>query len=236
MNLPLLYELQDLHNEMSIIEKKLHELRESKELKKLKEEYLRLKEEYRKGEEKLKSNSYQQEVKSSEIKNLEHSKKATEEIKFSRETDTVKKLENIEKQLEKFEDKKRAAENDIIALIDEADNINEKLSETRKRLAFIKKKFLNCKDTADNELRELDVKRAELASKIEGVIGQIDKESFDIYNRLSKVHPNPVARVENRICGGCKMEVPAMDIAALKGGNNEVRCQSCGRLLYYCKQ
>ena len=37
--------------------------------------------------------------------------------------------------------KKRAAEDDIIKLINEADNINKELVETKKKLVFIKKKI-----------------------------------------------------------------------------------------------
>ncbi len=234
MKLPLLYELQDLQREMGIVEKKLKELRESTSLKKLKDEYQRLKEEYQKGEEKLRRNSYQQETKVNEIKNLENNKKASEEIKFSRETNTVKKLENIEKQLEALEEKKQAAEDNVITLINEADNINNELTETKKRLAFIKKKYLSNKESTEKAILELEAQRSELSPRIDSLISGIDKESYEIYNRILKAHPDPVARVENRICSGCKMGVSAMEYEALKSGSQSLRCQSCGRLLYFC--
>ncbi|MEA4847413.1 MAG: C4-type zinc ribbon domain-containing protein [Clostridiaceae bacterium] len=235
MNLPLLYELQDLHKGMNDIGKKLKELQEVKDLRKLKEEYQRLREEYIKGEEKLKKNTYQQETRNNEIKNLDFNKKASEEIKFSRETNTIKKLENIEKQLEKLEEKKQGAENDIIELINEAENINKELAETKKKLAFIKKKYMNVKEAADKAAEKLEVQKTELQAKIDDMMKAADKESLEIYGRLIKTHADPVAMVENRICSGCKMEVPAMDYEALKSGSQELRCQSCGRILFYRK-
>lgn len=90
---------------MNDIVKKLKELQEVKNLRKLKEEYQRLRDESVKGEEKLKKNVYQQEMRNNEIRNLDFNKKVSEEIKFSRETNTIKKLENIEKQLEKLDEK-----------------------------------------------------------------------------------------------------------------------------------
>lgn len=234
MNLPLLYELQDLHGEMRVIEKKLKELRESTNLGKLKDEYKRLKEEYQNCEEKLRKNSCQQEIKNNEIKNLEYNKKVAEEIKFSRETDTVKKLENIEKQLESLEEKKQAAENNIIMLINEADNINNELAETKKRLAFIKKKYLNIKESTDKSIAELEAQKSELSPRLDSLMREIDKESLEIFNRILKAHTDPVARVENRICSGCKMGVSDMDYEALKSGSRVLRCQNCGRLLYFC--
>ncbi|HRU40681.1 MAG TPA: C4-type zinc ribbon domain-containing protein [Candidatus Diapherotrites archaeon] len=233
MNLPLLYELQYLNKEMNAIVRKLKEVQEDKDMQKYKEEYQRLREEYLKGEERLKKNTYRQEVRNNEIRNLEYNKKSSEEIKFSRETNTIKKLENIEKQLEKLEEKKQAAENEIIELINEADNINKELAETKKRLTFIKKKFLNCKEEADKAAASLKAQKAEVQAKIDSMVTSIDQESLEMYNRLIRTHSDPVALVKNRICSGCKMEVPAMDYEALKGGNQELKCQSCGRVLFY---
>jgi len=235
MNLPLLYKLQYLNKELDVINRKLKEFHEVRELKKLKEEYQRLREEYAKGEEKLKKNSYQQETKNNEMKNLDSNRKACEKIKFSRETDSVKKLESIEKQIEKLDEKEQEAENDIIALIEEADNINKELAETKKRLAFIKKKYLSSKESTDKAIEELETQKTELNPRIDSLIKAIDKESFEMFSRILKVHIDPVALAENRICSGCKMEVPAMDYQALKNGSQELRCQSCGRMLYYSK-
>lgn len=235
MDLPLLYKLQYLNKELDVTNRKLKELYELKELKKLKEEYQRLREEYAKGEEKLKKNLYQQENKNNEIKNLDSNRKECEKIKFSRDTDSVKKLENIEKQIEKLDNKKREAENDMIALIEEADNISKELAETKKRLVFIKKKYLSSKESKDKAIEELEAKKTELKPRVDSLIKAIDKESFEMFSRILKVHIDPVALVENRICSGCKMEVPAMDYQALKNGSQELRCQSCGRMLYYSK-
>ncbi|HYE84557.1 MAG TPA: C4-type zinc ribbon domain-containing protein [Clostridia bacterium] len=235
MNLPLLYKLQDLHKEMDIISKKLKELHEARDLKKLREEYQRLREQYDEYEVKLKKNAYRQETRNNEIKNLEYNKKTCEGIKFSRETDTVKKLETIEKQLEKVEEKRQEAENDIIELINEADNINKELTETKKRMAFIKKKYLNSKESTEKLLEELQAQKSELDPKIESIIKEVDKESYEMYSRLLKAHSDPVARVEGHKCSGCKMEVSDMDYEALKSGSDHMRCQSCGRLLYYSR-
>jgi predicted nucleic acid-binding Zn-ribbon protein len=220
---------------MDNIGKRLKELSDTNDLKKLKDEYQRLGEEYLQGEEKLKKNEYQRQVKYNEIKNLEDNKKACEDIKFSRETDTVKKLEGIEKQLEKVLEREQELENNITSLANEADNIEKSMIETKKRRAFIKKKYLSCKEESEKAREELKIRQAELASSIGSMIETVDTESFEMYNRLIKAHADPISMVEKRKCTGCTMEVPSMDFEALKSGNQEMRCQSCGRLLYYIK-
>ncbi len=235
MNLSMLYELQGLQKDMDTLMGKLKELNEAKDLGKLKEEYKRLKEEYLKGEEELKKNAYRQEVKNNEVKNLEYTKKASEEIKFSKQTDTVKKLETIEKHLEKLDEKKHSVENDIIELINEADNINNRLAEVQKKMMFIKKKYLSGKEAADKAAEELKSQKSNLSQEIADIKKEIDNDSFEVFSRLIKTYADPIALVEKRICCGCKMEVPAMDYEAVKSGSQELKCQNCGRLLYYRK-
>jgi predicted nucleic acid-binding Zn-ribbon protein len=127
------------------------------------------------------------------------------------------------------------AENDIIALLGEVDTTNKGLADTKKRSTFIKRKYVSSKENIEKTIEELEAKKLILSSKIESLTNKVDKESFEMYNRVLKAHADPVAMVENRVCSGCNMEVPAMDFEALKSGSQELRCQSCGRLLYYIK-
>ena len=169
-------------------------------------------------EESLKKNSYQQEIRNNEIKNLEFSKKACEEIKFSRETDTVKKLESVEKQLVQLEEKKQAIENDIIELINDVDNISKELEGTKKRLSFIKKKFVSSKENIEKAIEELEAQRSKLSEKTGALVKKVDKDTFEMYTRILKSHTDPVARLIGRSCSGCNMEVSAMDYEALRSG------------------
>ncbi len=235
MDLPVLYELQVMHKEINVIGEKLKELREAKELKKLKDEYQRLKCEHDKAEESIKKNAYQQEIRNNEIKNLDCNKKSCEEIKFSKETDTVKKLESIEKQLEQLDEKKQGIENDIITLIDEVDNTNKDLAETKKRSVFIKKKYASIKENIEKSIESLEAQKAKLIVKTESLLKKVSKDNVEMYNRLLKSYSDPVAQVAGRSCSGCNMEMSAMDYEALKSGSQELRCQSCGRLLYFCR-
>ncbi len=235
MDIQTLYKLQELHREMDSILKGLKDLADSSDLKKLRDEYQRLSEEYAQAEEKIKKNEFRWEQRHNELKNLEYNRKACEEIKFSRETDTVKKLESIEKQLEKLVEKQQEAEDAIIELEKDAENIDKSMIETKKRLAFIKKKYIGSKETYERSKEELKKQQAELAARIGSLIETVDAESIEMYNRLAKVHSDPISIVENRKCTGCKMEVPSMDFEALKSGNQDMRCQSCGRLLYFIR-
>lgn len=232
MNLAALYKLQSLQIKLDMLKVRLKVLCEGKELAKFKEEYLRLREELSKGEEKLKKNDLQQEIKNNEIKNIQFSRKAYEDIKFSKDTDTVKKLENIDKQLEKLDDKKREAEDDIIKLIGEAENIRNSLIETKKKLNFIKKKYMNLKENDEKQVKESRSEIEELKMEISEAVNTIDKESLDMYEKVRRIYKDPVAAVDDHRCAGCNVEVPAMDYQALKNGSTKLRCQNCGRLLY----
>ncbi|MGE5630124.1 MAG: zinc ribbon domain-containing protein [Caulobacteraceae bacterium] len=235
MNLHALYELQGIQIQFDRVKEKLRELRENNELNKLKNEYQRLKEEYVKGEEKLKKNTVQQEIRSNELKNIQFSKASCEEIKFSKDTNTMKKLESIDKQIEKLDEKRSEVEKGVMKLVEEADNISKELIDTKKKLNFIKKKYLNLKENNDAQIEAANSENEKLKAVIEKMREGIDKESLGMFERLRRAHRDPVAAVQNRFCSGCKVEVPGMDYESLKNGETELRCQSCGRLLYFKK-
>lgn len=232
MDLKALYRLQSMQLKLDELKLQLKSINEGKDLSRLKEEFLRLKDELSKGEEKLKRNALQQKIKSNEIENIILNKKACEDIKFSRETDTVKKMENMDKQIQKLEDKKKEAESDIIKLVEEAENIKEHLMGTKKKLNFIKKKYMNLKESVERQIEEIKISMEELNSAIDETMKVIDKESLEIYEKSRRQHKDPVAAVENYRCSGCGVEVPAMDYDALKRGSTEHKCQNCGRMLY----
>lgn len=232
MDLKALYRLQSMQLKLDELKLQLKSINEGNDLSRLKEEFLRLKDELSKGEEKLKRNGMQQKIKNNEIESIIYNKKACEEIKFSRETDTIKKMENMDKQIKKLDDKKREAESDIIKLVEEAENIKEHLKGTKKKLNFIKKKYINLKENMERQLKEISSSVEELSSAIDEAMKAIDKKSLEIYGKARKQHKDPVAAVENFRCLGCGVEVPAMDYDALKRGSTEHKCQNCGRMLF----
>lgn len=233
MNLQVLYKLQALENTMSDAVIRLNDLQGSKEVQRLKEEYQRLKHKLEQDESELKINLQRQEDGNNEIKLIQMNKQASEAIKFSRDTDTLKKLENIEKQIERLNIQKAGIENGLIKLIEDADTIEKDMVETKKKLSFIKKKYGSVKENCEKELSQLQAVQTELQQKIEEMLLLVDAESLELYRKIRRMHPDAVVVLDGRKCSGCKVELPAMDYEAVKAEKAVIRCENCGRLLYH---
>ncbi|MDY6917807.1 MAG: C4-type zinc ribbon domain-containing protein [Chloroflexota bacterium] len=75
-------------------------------------------------------------------------------------------------------------------------------------------------------LTELDERRRGLASKI-------DQPSLRLYEELrAKKQGRAVAKVEQGMCQGCRIVLPARDLQRARGGQELVQCSSCERILY----
>ena len=53
-----------------------------------------------------------------------------------------------------------------------------------------------------------------------------------MYDRLSKSRWPALVKVEDRVCQGCHMELPASKVQDIARSANPVVCEYCGRMVY----
>lgn len=85
-------------------------------------------------------------------------------------------------------------------------------------------KLAEDKKQTESSLATLRMKREQTASGI-------DARSLEIYSGLRKQRGTAVARVEQGVCLGCRISLPAHELQQIRTGKL-VRCGTCGRILY----
>ena len=76
-------------------------------------------------------------------------------------------------------------------------------------------------------LQDFESNRAALAAEIG------DEDLVDLYARiLNKKGDAAIVALENEICSGCHMKVPAITVSDVKAGRTIVQCPNCSRILY----
>lgn len=75
----------------------------------------------------------------------------------------------------------------------------------------------------DARLAEIETEYSSLASKVEPVV-------MSKFHDLGRRVPMPVAKVENGICGGCRMSIPTNQVTLTH--TQVVYCDNCGRMLF----
>ncbi len=226
----LLLELQNQEKKLLITINSKNELLNSGEGKKIKEEFLRLQTLLEKDEERLHTNTAQQDIKNNEIRNLE-SEREDYLLDIENKDVSAKKQDKAVEQMEKLDNKSTAAKLQLVKLGEEEDSIDKQIIDTRKRKSFIKKKYTGVKSKKDEQLEKLKYDEQQCEEKIKQIKDQISSDILNIYMRIKKQHTNPICFVEDKKCCGCNMQLSSMIYEALKQTADIVRCESCGRIL-----
>ena len=173
------------------------------------------------------------------LKNLEmRTQKIVEDRKNLKENmydgtvSSVKELEQMQRKMELLAEEKNGLEEEILILMESVEEQESFLEQLKKEIesaaAELKEKETMLEknlDRLDEELKGLQEKRSLLAE-------QVEPKLLDRYNLLAEKHKGqPLARVEDEICGGCRVFISSALRGHLYNPEAMVYCENCGRLL-----
>ncbi len=145
---------------------------------------------------------------------------------------SVKELEQMQRKLDLLDADRRKYEDQIIALLEsieeqelELHSLNEQFDGDEKALKETEVKLGAELEFLKSRLAELQTQRAEKAA-------EIDSKMLEKYRILAEKHQGrPLARVDNDICGGCRVFISGALRGHLYNPEALVYCENCGRLL-----
>jgi len=125
-------------------------------------------------------------------------------------------------------------EEEMIALLDEAEGIEEEKEEEEKIIARTeeyseknKKALQERKDKFEQDIKEKKLER-------EKDTAALDSQLLKRYDRIRKSRDGiAVVRIQGENCGGCFSLIPPQIINEVKRGDKILTCESCGRMLIY---
>ncbi|MGM0651593.1 MAG: zinc ribbon domain-containing protein [Bacillota bacterium] len=232
MQLMLLWDLQELDLEIRALEKQIEEApalsgvdEASARLEELRQVLLEKEEVYREDQKKLKN----LEMRTQKI--VEDRKKLNENM-YDGTVSSVKELEQMQRKMELLAEEKTSLEEEILILMESVEEQEKSLEQLKTELESVSRE-LNEKETTLQEtlcslkenLKKLQEKRAQHVERIEPKI-------LDRYNLLAEKHQGqPLAGVEDEICGACRVFISSALRGHLYNPDAMVYCENCGRLL-----
>ena len=81
------------------------------------------------------------------------------------------------------------------------------------------------------EIEDLKNKLTDLKQKRQQLSGEIEPEAVSLYEKLSPQKKQPIAKVEQGICRGCRISLSASELQRVRS-DNTVQCSNCGRILF----
>lgn len=233
MNIKKLLDLQNLDSKIKSIKDEADTIKNENNLARLKKEYLKLKKRLEECENIIEANTEAQDLGKSGIEGIEQRIAVLEKIKYSEDIDTVEKLDGINKEIDTLKDILNPSEDNMIKLIENGENVEKEISDLRKKMVFLKKKHNTLIASVDSKLIILNNEKTKLEEQRTKLQPSIENDIFGLYEKVKRVHDDPVAWVQYRVCDGCKIEIGALDYEKVKANKELIRCQNCGRILLY---
>ncbi len=160
---------------------------------------------------------------------------ATEENKLvSGTVMNPKELSAIQAEILYLRRKRDEMETEDLIMLDEIDNLKEKVMEEKARLESAKERERLAKESYKKELAELEQKIASIQRERDDLKEELgDPELVETYEKLLKDKGGiAVVKMEGgRNCGGCRIEFTRTQIDRFQHEEGIFRCEYCRRIL-----
>ncbi len=184
--------------------------------------------------------------KTQRTKNAEIEMNAVQREKYQDEQRTVTSNEAytaLERQIEFLDQQDEAAEDTILILMEESDQLKQELGELEALVNQEKEKTATETEQLRQELRALETQKDEQLKQRKEFLPQIDKVRRDEYHRWMKAQlasQSGAARAKvgfialgkNGICSSCRIAIQPQTLKEAQKYEKPVYCSSCKRLLY----
>lgn len=166
------------------------------------------------------------------LKDMEKQVQKMNDRLYSKAIRSAKEAAALQAEIEQTRERRAALEDETLQLMIELDELGEELEEI---IAKEERRVVEQKATAQQAAGETKALQEEIQDQQEAreeVAAQVDPDALQLYEQLrEKGGGMAVARVVDNVCEGCHLEVAVLTRKAARG-DELVRCEICGRILY----
>ena len=154
---------------------------------------------------------------------------------FGGKISDIKELKQLQKLVAKYKEEKNGIEEDLLVLMEEAENFNKIIIGLGEDLKKKEENFKKCKEETSEIILETIKEINSLNDKRKALIGEIeDIRFFKQYELLRKDKGgNVILEIDDTICPGCYLDLPSDVIYHLKRDQSMVICPNCSRILIW---
>jgi predicted nucleic acid-binding Zn-ribbon protein len=121
-----------------------------------------------------------------------------------------------------------------LALMEEADSLVPALQQAQKDYEEARTSLERRLAAMEERLKKTVMEREQLETSRGELTVDLDPDVLRIYERLfGSKGGTAIVALEEEICSGCHMKVPAQTVVEVRAGKSLVHCPLCGRILYF---
>jgi len=166
-----------------------------------------------------------------EIDDLASKTAAIEDQLYGGKINNPKELSGLQHEVNTFKAQRDQLETKALEIMEQVELAEASVVATSSELKQLEEEWHRQQQQLATEIDQLKSKLSNLKQQRQTLADAIDPKAVASYEKLRKQKGQPVARVEQGICRGCRISLPANELQQARGGNL-VQCGSCGRILY----
>jgi predicted nucleic acid-binding Zn-ribbon protein len=142
-----------------------------------------------------------------------------------------KELVNLEQEAKDLRSKLGSKENDLLELMTQVETMQGEVKASAEELEHLSQEWHQKQENLKQRKSAAESKLAKLSPDRQELAQQISREPLQLYEQIILTKQEPVAKVEQGRCQGCRITLPTSQWQRAKAGDL-VQCSSCNRILY----
>jgi len=229
-----LYDLQQVDSAIRKLQVRRSNLPEQQALDENAETLAAITKEFADARERLDHLTRQQSRLEQEIATLDSRRKSEEGRMYSGLITSEKESEALRNELHSIKGRKRDLEDQLIEVMEELEGLESLTTTLKERYDELTTKVAELTEARDHAASDIDAEIAQRHAEREALAADVPEEIRGHYEELrDKKQGVAVAELEGRSCGGCRLELTAIELEELKEDVTKglAKCPQCGRIL-----
>lgn len=148
-------------------------------------------------------------------------------------TGTAKELQGLQHELESLARRQTVLEDEELEVMERAEAADTAQAQAVERRDEHRGRLGELREARDEKVSALQTEREEVAAGRDAIVADLSEELVTLYERLRAHTGSGAAPLQQRRCGGCRLELNAVDLGRIRTAPEDdvVRCEECGRIL-----
>ena len=142
-----------------------------------------------------------------------------------------KELSSLQHEVTTMKARGDQLENKALEIIDQVEAAEKSVAAATSELQKMEDDWHRQQQQLSTDIEQLKDRLADLKQKREQLSEQIDSPAVALYEKIRQQKKQPVAKVEQGICRGCRISLSASALQRARSGQ-PVQCGTCGRILF----
>ena len=233
-NLQVLLQVQEKDSQILAANHEIKELPERRAIKDTQKDIEELKQLLKARESTVHENNRAQKRLEDEVATIEERTENQKGKLYGGEVIAIKELQALEMDIESLKERQTVIEDQIIEVMELNEPVeNEILILIQKQQSHVESEA-KLRETLQEAIREIEIRISQIQAEISHLTKDLPSELLNEYESLrSRPGHVGIAKLVNRTCNGCNLELPAVEVDRIKKLSEDsiINCEECGCIL-----